>query len=55
MKDRLSGLLEPVVEGLGYELVEIEWSSAGRRSVLRVYIDRTDGSGIGLLQSPEEK
>ncbi len=48
MKDRLSGLLEPVVEGLGYEFVEIEWSSAGRQSVLRVYIDRTDGSGVGL-------
>ena len=48
MKDRLSGLLEPVVEGLGYEFVEIEWSSAGRQSVLRIYIDRTDGSGVGL-------
>jgi len=48
MKDRLSGLLEPVVEGLGYEFVELEWSSAGRQSVLRVYIDRTDGSGVGL-------
>jgi ribosome maturation factor RimP len=48
MKDRLYGLLEPVVEGLGYELVEIEWSSAGKRSVLRVYLDRTDGGGVGL-------
>ena len=48
MKDKLFGLLEPVVSGLGYELLDIEWSSAGRNSLVRVYIDRTDGGGIGL-------
>jgi ribosome maturation factor RimP len=48
MRDKLFGLLEPVVAALGYELVEVEWSSAGRSSVVRVYIDRTDGGGIGL-------
>ena len=48
MKDKLFGLLEPVVAGLGYELVELEFSSAGRQSVVRVYIDRTDGGGVGL-------
>ena len=48
MKDRLFGLLEPVVAGLGYELVDVEWSSAGRGSVVRAYIDRTDGGAIGL-------
>jgi ribosome maturation factor RimP len=48
MRDRLFGLLEPVVEGLGYELLDIEWGSAGSRSVVRVYIDRSDGAGIGL-------
>ncbi len=48
MKDRLFGLLEPVVSGLGYELVDVEFASAGRHSVARVYIDRTDGGGIGL-------
>ena len=48
MKDKLFGLLEPVVAALGYELLEIEWSSAGRNSLVRVYIDRTDGGGIGL-------
>jgi ribosome maturation factor RimP len=48
MKDRLFGLLEPVVEGLGYELLDIEWGSAGSRSLVRVYIDRGDGAGIGL-------
>ena len=48
MKDKLFGLLEPVVAALGYELLEIEWSSAGRNSLVRVYIDRTDGGSIGL-------
>lgn len=48
MRDRLFGLLEPVAAGLGYELLEIEFSSAGRSSLVRVYIDRTDGAGIGL-------
>jgi ribosome maturation factor RimP len=48
MRDKLFGLLEPVVAALGYELLEIEWGSAGRSSLIRVYIDRTDGGGIGL-------
>jgi ribosome maturation factor RimP len=48
MKNRLFGLLEPVAAGLGYELLEIEFSSAGRNALVRVYIDRTDGAGIGL-------
>ena len=48
MKDKLIGLLGPVVSGLGYELVEIEWSSAGHNSLVRIYIDRTDGAAIGL-------
>ena len=48
MKNRLFDLLEPVAAGLGYELIEIEFSSAGRNSVLRVYVDRTDGTGVGI-------
>ena len=48
MKNRLFGLLEPVAAGLGYELLEVEFSSAGRSSLVRVYIDRTDGGGISL-------
>jgi ribosome maturation factor RimP len=48
MRERLFGLLEPVAAGLGYELIDVEWSSAGKSSVLRAYIDRTDGSGVSL-------
>jgi len=42
--DKLTKLLQPLVSGLGYELVGIEWAAdtAGRR-VLRVYIDTKDG------------
>jgi len=48
MKNRLFGLLEPVAAGLGYELLEVEFGSAGRSALVRVYIDRMDGAGIGL-------
>lgn len=48
MRSRLFGLLEPVAAGLGYELIEVEFTSAGRNSVLRAYIDRMDGAGVGL-------
>jgi ribosome maturation factor RimP len=48
MRDKLFGLLEPVVASLGYELLEVEWSSAGRSSLVRAYIDRRDGGAIGL-------
>ncbi len=36
-------LLEPVVTGLGYELVGIEHISQGRHSLLRIYIDVESG------------
>ena len=48
MKNRLFEMLEPVVTGLGYELVEIETGSSGRQALVRVYIDRTDGGAVGL-------
>jgi len=48
MKEKLLGLLEPVVGGLGYELIEIEFGSSGSNSLVRIYIDRTDGGEIGL-------
>lgn len=33
-------LLEPAVEALGYELVDLELNFSGRRGTLRLYIDR---------------
>ena len=39
--ERLTRLVEPVVEGLGYELVGLEFDSRVR--ILRVYIDQPGG------------
>jgi len=42
--EELIHLLQPVVVGLGYELVGVEWSADTRgRRVLRIYIDVEDG------------
>jgi ribosome maturation factor RimP len=43
MRDALLGLLEPVVEALGYELIEVEFVPQGRDSVLRLFIDGPKG------------
>lgn len=43
---KVRALLEPVVEGLGYECVGIEYLAQGKNSVLRVYIDGPDGVGV---------
>lgn len=40
-QERLAGLIEPVVSGLGYELIDIEFDA--HRRVLRVYIDSESG------------
>jgi len=36
-------LLEPVVTGMGYELIEIEFNSNPKNKVLRLYIDKAGG------------
>lgn len=40
-QDRLRNVVEPVVDGLGYELVGIEFD--GGQRVLRIFIDRPEG------------
>ena len=45
------GLLEPVLERDGYELVEVEWTRSGGRWTLRLFIDRQGGVGIDDCQS----
>ena len=42
MRDALMRLLEPPIEALGFELLDIEFAQAGRGGVLRIYIDRGD-------------
>jgi ribosome maturation factor RimP len=40
---RLTGWIEPVVEAAGYDLEELVVTPAGRRSVVRVVVDRDQG------------
>ncbi|RBY87047.1 ribosome maturation factor RimP [Blastococcus sp. TBT05-19] len=41
--ERLSGWIQPVVTGAGYDLEELVVTPAGRRSVVRVVVDRDNG------------
>jgi ribosome maturation factor RimP len=45
-RDMLLGMVEPVVEALGYELVGIEYRGSTRHGLLRVYIDQEQGIGL---------
>jgi ribosome maturation factor RimP len=47
MRDALMRLLEPPIEALGFELLELEFAQAGRRGVLRLYIDRVGAGAEG--------
>jgi ribosome maturation factor RimP len=40
MRDALMRLLEPPVESMGFELVELEFAQGGGGAVLRLFIDR---------------
>src|SRR6202035_5873145 len=49
MRDALMRLLEPPIEALDYELVDVEFAREGRGGVLRIFIDRrADNSSIGV-------
>src|SRR5271156_3642640 len=39
MRDALMRLLEPPIEALGFELLDLELAQAGRGGVLRIFID----------------
>jgi ribosome maturation factor RimP len=47
MRDALMRLLEPPIEALGFELVDLELASAGGGGVLRIFIDRSAGPTEG--------
>jgi ribosome maturation factor RimP len=44
--DELQKLLVPTIEGLGYELMDLEAKLSGGSGVLRVFIDKPDGIGV---------
>src|SRR5258708_40026909 len=43
MRDALMRLLEPPIEALGFELIDIEFAREGRGGVLRIFIDAPAG------------
>ena len=45
-RDELTSLLEPTVEGLGYELSDLEAKIGGKNGVLRLFIDKEDGISL---------
>ncbi len=45
-EDEIRRLLEPTVEQMGYELVDLEARIGGRSGLLRLYIDREGGVGL---------
>ena len=53
--DELQRLLEPTVERLGYEIIDLEVRLGGKSGVVRVFIDRPDGmTGPGPFQFASE-
>jgi len=42
-RDRIRQLIQEVVEGQGYEFVDVEFKGGGKNSVLRIFIDKPDG------------
>ena len=45
-RERLISLIEPLLNQLGYELVELEFVPGRGRGSLRIFIDRPEGIGI---------
>ena len=46
LRERLIALIEPVLGRLGYELVELEYTSGRAHAVVRLFIDRENGVGL---------
>ncbi len=51
---RLLALLEPVVEALGFELVDLELNFSGRRGVVRLFIDLAQPAETGGVDADAE-
>jgi ribosome maturation factor RimP len=49
MRDALMRLLEPPIEALGFELIDIEFAREGRGGVLRIFIDRQASGPDGTV------
>ena len=43
IEERVEGLLEPIINNLGYELYDVEYSKEGKDYFLRIFIDKEEG------------
>jgi len=43
LRERLIALIEPLLERLGYELVQLDYSAGRAHALVRVFVDRPDG------------
>src|SRR5882724_7899634 len=46
LRERLTTLIEPLVVGLGYELVDLEYTSGRAHATVRIFIDGAEGVGL---------
>lgn len=46
LRDKLIALSEPLLEALGYELVDLECAAGRSHATLRFFIDRAEGVGL---------
>jgi ribosome maturation factor RimP len=51
----VEALVRPVVEGAGYELVDVAYAGGGGRRTLRVTVDRPDGLDLEAIAALSEK
>ena len=54
LRGRLIALIEPLLNGLGYELIELEYVPNRGNALLRIYIDRSGADGAGADDREDE-
>ena len=54
LRGRLIALIEPLLERLGYELIELEYVPNRGSALLRIYIDRLQADGLEAGDRTEE-
>jgi ribosome maturation factor RimP len=55
LRGRLIALIEPLLTGLGYELVELEYVPGRGNALLRIYIDRSQAANDDAASKPIEE
>ena len=43
IEEKVETLVKPIIEGLGYELYDVEYAKEGKNYFLRIFIDKQEG------------